>query len=192
MAALSYWIIFEEESLRCHDSKYVRLKMAKKKILLFFILVRNASSKTLKNTIFLKIKFQSIEMCLFNLIAAFFLLCFRMSYSRKENTKWSIVKNYLSGTISGSKWKNWCPRNMQSSMCRYGHDILPIFVLSEWQCVALPTCSCASVHALFYSFHTFLDHSTNYIRKTFAPRRVSVSGVAKRCSKLSLGQNKHG
>ena len=50
---------------------------------------------------------------------------------------------------------------------------------------------CASVRALFYWFHTFLDHTTNISRKVRAPRRVSASGGAKQCSKWSLGQKKN-
>ena len=41
-------------------------------------------------------------------------------------------------------------RSTQSVRCI---DILSMFVLSKWQCVALPTRWRASVRALFYSFH---------------------------------------
>ena len=56
-------------------------------------------------------------------------------------------------------------------------DVLSMFVLSKWQRVALLMHWRASVRALFYSFHTLLDHSTNIIRKMHAPRRVSASGA---------------
>ena len=53
-----------------------------------------------------------------------------------------------------------------------------MFVLSKWQCVALTTCWRASVRALFNSFPTFLDQTTNISRKVRAPRRVSASGAS--------------
>ena len=71
-------------------------------------------------------------------------------------------------------------------------DVLSMFVLSKWQHVALPTRWCASVCALFYCYLTFLDHTTNISRKVHAPEARQRIGSAKRCSKLSLGQNKHG
>ena len=52
-----------------------------------------------------------------------------------------------------------------------------MFVLSKWQRVALPTCWRASVRALFYCYHTFLDHRTNSRRKVRAMSRVSASGA---------------
>jgi len=52
--------------------------------------------------------------------------------------------------------------------------------------VALPTRWRASVHSLFYCYHTFLDHTTNSSRKLRSPRRVSASVSAKQFSKLSL------
>ena len=55
-------------------------------------------------------------------------------------------------------------------------DVLSMFVLSKWQCVALPTHWHASVRTLFYWLHTFLDHTTNNSRKVATPRRVSASG----------------
>ena len=56
-------------------------------------------------------------------------------------------------------------------------DVLSMFVLYKWQCVALPMCWCTSVRALFYCYHTYLDHTTNISWKVRAPRRVSGSGA---------------
>ena len=50
-----------------------------------------------------------------------------------------------------------------------------MFVLSKWQCVALPTHWRALVRTLFYLFHTFLDQTINISRKMRAPRRESAS-----------------
>ena len=67
--------------------------------------------------------------------------------------------------------------------------VMPMFVSSKWQRVALPTRWRASVRALFFCYLTFLDHRTNISRKVRARQHV---GSAKQVSKLSLGQNKHG
>ena len=55
-------------------------------------------------------------------------------------------------------------------------DVLSMFVLSKWQCVALPTCWRALIRALYW-FHTFLDHTTNISSKVRTQRRVSPSGA---------------
>jgi len=49
------------------------------------------------------------------------------------------------------------------------------FIQGKW--VALPTRWRASVRALFYCYHTFLDHRTNINRKVRALRCVSASGA---------------
>ena len=54
-------------------------------------------------------------------------------------------------------------------------DVLSMFVMSKWQCVVLLTCWRASVRALSYCYHTFLDHTTNISRKVHTLRRISVS-----------------
>ena len=56
-------------------------------------------------------------------------------------------------------------------------DVLFMFVLSKWQCVALPMRWRAWVHAHFYCYHTFLDHTTNISRKMHTPLPVSASGA---------------
>ena len=70
-------------------------------------------------------------------------------------------------------------KNLAKNQQIFGsYDVfLSMFVLSKWQCVALPTHWRASVHALFNCYHTFLDHTTNISRKAHAPRRVSMSGT---------------
>ena len=60
-------------------------------------------------------------------------------------------------------------------MQKWCFDVLSMFVLSKWQCVALQMRWRVSVRTLFYSYHTFLDHTTNISRKVCKPRRVSVS-----------------
>ena len=67
-----------------------------------------------------------------------------------------------------------------------------MFVLSKWQRVALRTRWRASVRALFYCYHTFLDHTTNINRKLHCTEARQCVGSAKQCSKVSLGRNKHG
>ena len=56
------------------------------------------------------------------------------------------------------------------------------------KCGALDALTRHSARTFFYWFHTFLDHTTNISIKVRAPWRRS----AKQCSKLSLGQSKHG
>jgi len=53
--------------------------------------------------------------------------------------------------------------------------VVSMFVLSKWQCVALPTRWRASVHALFKWSHIFLAHTTNISWKVCAPSRDSAS-----------------
>ena len=67
--------------------------------------------------------------------------------------------------------------------------IMSMFVASKWQRVALPKLWRASVCALFFCYHTFLDHKPNSSWKVRAPRRV---GSAKQSSKLSLRRNENG
>ena len=76
--------------------------------------------------------------------------------------------------ISFSKWKSLTISFKNTQWCI---DVSSMFVLSKWQCVALPTRWQASVRALFYCYYTFLDHTTNMRRKLRAPRRVSASGA---------------
>ena len=56
-------------------------------------------------------------------------------------------------------------------------DVLSMFVMSKWQSVVLLTRWRASVRALFYWYHTFLDHTTNISIKVCAPRCISASGA---------------
>ena len=57
----------------------------------------------------------------------------------------------------------------------FGHDrsgdwmFYPCFFF-KWQCLALPMRWRGTVRALFYWFHTFLDHTTNISIKVSAPR----------------------
>ena len=62
----------------------------------------------------------------------------------------------------------------QSFWC---YDVLSMFVLSQWQRVALPMCWPTSVRGLFYCYHPFLDHTTNISRKVHAPRHAIASGA---------------
>ena len=49
----------------------------------------------------------------------------------------------------------------------------------------------ASVRALLYCYHTFLDHTKNINRKKCTEARQRVGNI-KQCSKVSLGRNKLG
>ena len=70
--------------------------------------------------------------------------------------------------------------------------VLSMFVSSKWQRVGLPMRWRGSVSALFYCWHTFLDHRTNISRKVRAPRRASVSGAPNNLQNGHLDKNKHG
>ena len=79
--------------------------------------------------------------------------------------------------ILAKNWNFWMNKNDLKAVCFLKSfiigmsviirwcDVLSMFVLSWWQSVALPTCWCTSVRALFYCYHTFLDHTTNISRK---------------------------
>ena len=87
----------------------------------------------------------------------------------------------------GSRWtQNWsrcqgCGENSFHLLAHHQIDVLSMFVLSKWQCVALPThWRASSVRALCCWFYTFLDHTTNISWKVCALRCV---GSAKRLTK---------
>ena len=94
----------------------------------------------------------------------------RKIYQNEEQAKTTGICHF--GKRRGKLEKNW--RNYLNGWCTV---IMSMFVSSKWQREALPMRWHASVHAIFYCYHTFLDNRTNVSRKVRAPRRVSALGA---------------
>ena len=72
--------------------------------------------------------------------------------------------------VSRDKWANGRP---EVALTFYPCLLCPSDNMCRFQRADVPLCT----HFFFYSFHTFLDHSTNIIRKVRAPRCVSTNDV---------------
>ena len=95
-----------------------------------------------------------------------------MFYSMISNNIICRESNETSNFVAGYQYKATCsPYQIQCTV------VMSMFASSKWQHVALPLRWRASVRALFYCYHTFLDHTTNISQKVCAPRCVNVSGA---------------